>query len=388
MYCPRCLVEYRTGFTTCTDCETMLVAGDPPEAVVGVSSGDASMAEVLVTSDPLHADLVAATLQEDGIEPVVRTRFAGGLTLTASETHWAPGQQRVVLVPALAHGRARELIESIGPQSPDTLADIIGNIDASEPSTVRRRLGTRMVATMVVAPVLAAIAYGAYTMIVDLLHTSTHPTVAAAVTLPSPAVRALRSACNDGNSRACVNLGVAYETGEGISANPAQAAALYRDGCERGVLIGCINLGLLYEKGKGIAPNVTETARLYQKACDGRAMPGCFNLGTAYQRGVGVPVDLVRAARLYREACYGGYSYACVSLAYCYRTGSGVSQSTQEAIRLYRVACDAEVMSGCYNLGVSYHRGEGVENDPVEAARLYKLACVGGYALACDQVRE
>lgn len=31
MYCPKCLVEYREGFTECADCGVALVEGTPPE---------------------------------------------------------------------------------------------------------------------------------------------------------------------------------------------------------------------------------------------------------------------------------------------------------------------------------------------------------------------
>jgi hypothetical protein len=30
MYCPQCGVEYRAGFTTCSDCQVPLLTGNPP----------------------------------------------------------------------------------------------------------------------------------------------------------------------------------------------------------------------------------------------------------------------------------------------------------------------------------------------------------------------
>lgn len=383
MYCPQCTAEYRPGFTTCADCGVPLVADHPPAAVPALTGGVASVKEVFLTSDPLHADLVSATLQEHGIEALVRTRLAGGLTLTATETHWAPGQSRVVLVPTLVYDRACALLESIA--SPSSETEDPRDSTATAERTDTRRVRAKVVATIVLAPVLASLAYGVYMALGELLRPPTPTSFTSSVPQvgPSRAVRVLRAECNAGKIAACVNLGVAYEKGEGVSPQPARAAALYRLGCDSGVPVACVNLGRNYETGSGVPVNVGEAVRLYQRACDAGAMPGCYTLGTAYQRGVGVEVDLPRAAQLFSRACYRGYPYACVSLAYCYRTGSGAPKSSLEAVRLYRRACDAREMHGCYNLGVSYQRGEGVDQDPAEAMRLYKLACEGGYALGC-----
>lgn len=390
MYCPDCRVEFRREFMVCADCGVALVPGDPPPTVHDNVDAAASMEELLVTADPLHAELVAATLLEQGIEPVVRTRFVGGLTLTSTETHWAPGQDRVILVPGVAHARAREVLESIGPPVPSHSED--GLEAAADTRERRQRARTKLLAGLIVAPVLASIAYGAFILfgtLLDSIAEPTRPTEARPpVISPPPAIRRLRHACAIGNRTACVNLGADYEMGEGVSKNPARAASLYRLGCDGGVAIGCINLGLLYEKGIGMAADPRKAASLYQLGCEAGAMPGCYCLGLAYQRGLGVAPDPDRAARLFREACDGQYLHSCVSLAYYYRTGAGVRQSASEAVRLYRLACDGGITQGCYNLGVSYDTGMGVGHDHSEAMRLYEQACSGGYQQACEQTRR
>src|SRR5512140_1997910 len=40
MFCPKCRVEYREGFTVCADCDILLVATLPPEQSEGQSPGE------------------------------------------------------------------------------------------------------------------------------------------------------------------------------------------------------------------------------------------------------------------------------------------------------------------------------------------------------------
>ncbi len=68
MYCPRCGVEYRPGFTDCADCHVPLAAGDPPPP--GPSSqGDPNLELVTVFegNDPLLVAAAKSTLDEVGI---------------------------------------------------------------------------------------------------------------------------------------------------------------------------------------------------------------------------------------------------------------------------------------------------------------------------------
>ena len=69
MHCPRCLTEYRDGFTECADCRVPLAPGGPP----GPSEeGHAvELVTVFETSDLFVANLAKATLEDNGIEYVM-----------------------------------------------------------------------------------------------------------------------------------------------------------------------------------------------------------------------------------------------------------------------------------------------------------------------------
>ncbi len=169
MYCPDCNVEYRSGFTACSDCGATLLEGLPPEPQPRHLDAPASLEQVFLGDDPLQAEVVAATLREEGIEAIVRTRFAGGMTLTPAETHWAPGQQRIVLVPSLAAPQAREIVESIGSAEPElNEASVTPVPEPIEPGGNRRGSKARVVAVVILAPVLATLAYAVFMAVVEL----------------------------------------------------------------------------------------------------------------------------------------------------------------------------------------------------------------------------
>jgi len=74
MYCPQCLTEYRDGFTDCADCSVPLVAGFPPEPQQGHA---VELVTVLVTHDSFALSLARASLDDAGIEYVVRGEDSG-----------------------------------------------------------------------------------------------------------------------------------------------------------------------------------------------------------------------------------------------------------------------------------------------------------------------
>jgi hypothetical protein len=67
MYCPRCRVEYRDGFTECSDCHVPLVSGavvpDPQDPF----DPTLDLVVVLETEDRVQAAMAKGLLEEAGI---------------------------------------------------------------------------------------------------------------------------------------------------------------------------------------------------------------------------------------------------------------------------------------------------------------------------------
>jgi TPR repeat protein len=233
--------------------------------------------------------------------------------------------------------------------------------------------------------------------------------------------QATKLACENGNTKACNELGTCYRLGQcRLPMAVAKAQEAYQKACDAGDMEGCTNLGSCYRSGDCNADKDPARARaLYERACDGGSMAGCASLGSCYQEGdCGPAEDTSRAVGLYRKACEGGNVDACSNLGQCYLTGGcglerdeergsvliqkaceigndfgachnlGVcylegicrgAEHRQRAGAAFRAACDAEMFPSCTNLGVCYAEGDcGVPKDELRAGQLFEKACKDG----------
>ncbi len=119
MYCPQCLVEYREGFTQCSDCEVPLVAGAPPDPNARFDPS-LDLVVVLETNDRVQAALAEGVLEEAGIPFFVLGQIATLVTdVDGFLRKWARIQ-----VPRDREAEARELIEQV--LQPVTDAEALG----------------------------------------------------------------------------------------------------------------------------------------------------------------------------------------------------------------------------------------------------------------------
>lgn len=105
-FCPECEIEYREGFTTCSDCEVDLVA--TLETAEPEPGQPVHMVEVGKIADPGAAGMVRETLKEQGIE----------CALTGEETEGMmpgmvnPTHEIGIMVPEENIEKAKEIIEA------------------------------------------------------------------------------------------------------------------------------------------------------------------------------------------------------------------------------------------------------------------------------------
>lgn len=66
------------------------------------------------------------------------------------------------------------------------------------------------------------------------------------------------------------------------------------------------NLGIIYQTGQGVAQDYVQAATWYQKAADQEYAGAEFNLALMYEDGQGVPQDYTQAAAWYRKAADQG----------------------------------------------------------------------------------
>jgi len=113
MYCPQCGVEYRDGFTECSDCQVALVPGLAPEA----SGSQVDLVPVFESNDRFAVSLARGLLEDAGIPfwtlgdkmgDETAARLALGPILFPSCRFLVPGDREA---------EARELLEQL--ESPE-----------------------------------------------------------------------------------------------------------------------------------------------------------------------------------------------------------------------------------------------------------------------------
>ena len=109
MYCPKCLVEYREGFTECSDCQVPLRAGTPPPEPPGEFDPTLDLVVVLETNESVQIALAKGLLENAGIPFYVLGQIA---TLVQDVDGFLRKWVRLQ-VPRDREVEARELLESM-----------------------------------------------------------------------------------------------------------------------------------------------------------------------------------------------------------------------------------------------------------------------------------
>ena len=76
MYCPQCRVEYRDGFTECSDCHVPLLAGTCPPDPPDPFNPSLELVVVLETNDPVQLAMAKGLLEDAGIPLFVLGQIA------------------------------------------------------------------------------------------------------------------------------------------------------------------------------------------------------------------------------------------------------------------------------------------------------------------------
>ena len=115
------------------------------------------------------------------------------------------------------------------------------------------------------------------------------------------ALETLHRTAEAGNAEAQYELGRAYEMGEGVSEDDAEAVRWYRMAAEQGEALAQFNLGLMYANGRGVLKDEAEAVRWFRLAAEQGLALAQFNLGLMYANGRGVLKDEAEPPRVHRR---------------------------------------------------------------------------------------
>lgn len=127
----------------------------------------ANEAEVFRSDVPFEAEMIAESLEAEGIACSLRRELPGGLQLTMLETASPPGQWTVILVPRAAEESARELISTFRP--PADVFDTGGEDDLEPPSSRRSKSSTKTYARVLLFLMIVPLLIGLILFLVALI---------------------------------------------------------------------------------------------------------------------------------------------------------------------------------------------------------------------------
>ena len=176
------------------------------------------------------------------------------------------------------------------------------------------RSGHRFTAGVATAAVVAAV-----TLVVTNGSTPagapTRASAPAALQNPSTsAVARYEAECGRGSAEACNALGVLFQSGHQVPADPFTAVAFFESACAGGHAEACSNLGAMHEAGNGVPHDLGAARHWYDRACNAGSGLGCSNLGALFHSGRGVQADAKQAALLFEQACAAGSEVGCANL--------------------------------------------------------------------------
>lgn len=153
-----------------------------------------------------------------------------------------------------------------------------------------------------------------------------------------------------GDTKAQLRMGLAFEFGQGVQKDSAEAMRWYRMAADRGDPVAQADLGYLYESGAAGPKDPGEAAKWYTRAAVTGLARAKFNLGVLYLKGEGVQKNNEEAEHWIGEAADAGCPDAVKALSYIYRYGWGVSPDPQKAAELSRQASKKNDAKLCMNL--------------------------------------
>lgn len=151
-----------------------------------------------------------------------------------------------------------------------------------------------------------------------------------------------------------------------------EAVKYYRQAVAQGHCAAQNNLGVCYETGQGVPKDIAMALQLYQKSAEqGNPVAQC-NLGVLFFYGSKVKKDWFKAVSMFQAAAEQGDARAQYYLAECYFWGKGVKKDDKEAFQLYKKAAEQKMASAMGRLGDCYYDGTGVERDYKKAFFWYE----------------
>ncbi len=185
------------------------------------------------------------------------------------------------------------------------------------------------------------------------------------------------------HGEAAYNLGIAYQTGTGITKDLPKAIHTYQRSAELGNAKAQRNLGLMYSAGIGTEQDYAKAFEYFTASANAGESTSQYNLGIMYLQGTGTERNPGLAQEWLTRAAGNGDSNAQMTL------GVLLQDSDLNASLLwYNRAAEQNNPYALYNLAILYWKGEKLERDPQRAAFFARKAEQQGHTKSAGLLKQ
>jgi TPR repeat protein len=205
---------------------------------------------------------------------------------------------------------------------------------------------------------------------------------------PPEGLTLLDTACRQGASRSCEQLGIDLTADKYKVKDSKRAAALFDDLCKKNNKAACAEYALLQVNGDGVKADPTAARKTLEDLCyDQKVTTACYGVGLLADLGIGGVVEnKPKAVEYYSKST--GVKDASLRLARLYESGGkGVTADPAKAATYYGSACYRPAET---DPSVCRKAGELAEKQKKFAMSYYSRACsmAPWDKVSCEKVKE
>lgn len=124
------------------------------------------------------------------------------------------------------------------------------------------------------------------------------------------AMKAFGRAAKNGNTDAQYQIGIMFLEGQGLAANPEDAAYWFRKAAQNGHMGAQFEIGYCFQNGIGVQADRRIAAEWFWRAAEQGDPDAAFYLARIYRDGDGMPKNLEKARKYFKKAAAAGIEEA------------------------------------------------------------------------------
>ena len=199
----------------------------------------------------------------------------------------------------------------------------------------------------------------------------------------------LQPLADAGSPRAMTLLGIMYENGLGVDADPVKALELYQKAADLGYPQAIQNMAVSYRNGGlGLTEDDVKAREYLAKGVALDFAPSMTELALMLRDGEGGPVDAALSVALFQRAVALGDSLGTAEYAYMLATGDGAEIDLPKARHLYEVAAAQGIDWAERDFAEMMELGEGGAINLDVALDFYRRAAAQGYGMSAFDIFE